>query len=306
MSQFKSQQKGSSGERKSFQSYSLKDETPQDQGRNASAMQIEPKAPFEVRGYEATDFGKATKQGYAQTRQKYGPLAVTDPEYHNKTHKDARFRLNSLQREPLAVDQEERRVIDSIVSERVRETEIQIRDRAHQEGYEQGLALGREEAMQAARIEGEEILLQLREFVTRIEATKDDLLKASEKLIVELILRFAKSIVLRELSIDRDYVTRLAKQLISSTDLREHLRLKISSKDIENMTQIQSDLMHSFSDLKNLRIEESPLIQQGGVILESQWSTTDAAVETQIQRLFDAVLGGAATSQGDSNAGGAP
>jgi len=304
MSNFKNQQTTPRSQGSSFQSYTLKNESPQDQGKGKAPVQMESQTQFEVKGFEMPDFRKQANPGYAHTREKYGPLAVTDPAHQPRTQKDARFRLNSLQREPLAVDQEERRVIDDLVSERVRETENQIREQAQEEGYQKGLALGRDEAMQVVREEGELILSQLRQFMEQIEASKDDILKAQEKLIVEMVLRFAKTIVLRELSMDRDYVVRLAKQLISSTDLRDHLRLKVNARDLANVSQIQSELTRSFSDLKNLRIEESPLIQQGGVILESQWSTTDAAVETQIQRLFETVLEGNPSAQTPVQPGG--
>src|SRR4051812_27273748 len=52
---------------------------------------------------------------YHSVKSKFGPLAATDPERLSRTQKDRRFQLNPLLREPLSVEQEERRVIEEKV-----------------------------------------------------------------------------------------------------------------------------------------------------------------------------------------------
>jgi flagellar assembly protein FliH len=289
MSGFESSQGGGGNRNDRFRGYEIKSPSA-DARTTVQNVESEGSNGFEVRAYELPDFRRIRNAGYQETRAKYGPLAVTDPDHHPRTQRDARFRLNSLQREPLAVDQEERRVIDELVQERVRDTEIQIREQAHQEGYQAGFQQGHEEAEARVRAEGQALLERLRVFANSCEQAKEDILKSQEKLIVELVLRMGRSILLRELTSDKDYILRLARELISSTDLREHLKLKVSENDLADAARVTGELQKAFPDLKNLRIEPSPLVQQGGAILESQWSTTDAAVETQIQRVFDAVL----------------
>jgi flagellar assembly protein FliH len=303
MSDFQNKQRAGQSSVSKFKSFELKNESEIDHGASVRQVENETGSGLDVRSFELVDFRKQRPAGYSETRSKYGPLAVTDPDHHNGNQRDSRFRLNSLQREPLAVDQEERRVIDELVRDRVRETEVQIRAQAQDEGYQAGFQQGREEAMAAVRSEGEMLLQQLATFVGACESAKEGIMKAQEKLVVELVMRLGKTILLRELATDQGHVLRLARELIASTDLRDHLRLKVSARDIEQASQLNAELLKSFPDLKNLRIEESPLVQLGGVILESQWSTTDAAVETQIQRIFDAVLTETPRKESDERGG---
>ena len=105
MSQFKNQQQTSSSGAPHFQGYQLKNEAPQDQAGGNRSVEQEQGTSYDVRSFELTDLRKLKTQGYNEVKAKYGPLAVTDPEHQARSAKDARFRLNSLQREPLAVDQ---------------------------------------------------------------------------------------------------------------------------------------------------------------------------------------------------------
>jgi len=290
MSGFQNSQGGSGGGK--FRSFEIKEPAGADHRASVRQVESETGTGYDIREYQLPDFRQMRGAGYQETRAKYGPLAVTDPDHHARSQKDARFRLNSLQREPLAVDEEEKRVIDELVQERVRETEVQIRETARDQGYQEGFEHGRAEAEAQVRAEGAALLERLSQFVPTCEGAKEQIARAQEKLIVEMILRMGRAVLLRELATDKEHVLRLASEMIASTDLREHLRLKISAQDIEDADRISTELTKTFPELRNLRIEASPLVQQGGAILESQWSTTDAAVETQIQRIFAAVLTG--------------
>jgi len=290
MSGFQNSQGGSGGGR--FRGYEIKEPSGADQRVSVKQVEAESGNGYDIREYQLPDFRKMGGGGYQETRSRFGPLAVTDPDHHARSQKDARFRLNSLQREPLAVDQEEKRVIEELVQERVRETEVQIRETARDQGYQEGFERGHAEAEAQVRSEGAALLDRLSLFVQACEGAKEQIARAQEKLMVEMILRMGRAVLLRELATDKDHVLRLAREMIASTDLREHLRLKVAASDIEDADRISTELSKSFPELKNLRIEASPLVQQGGAILESQWSTADAAVETQIQRIFSAVLTG--------------
>ena len=67
---------------------------------------------------EQYNFEKIYRQGegsYSATKAKYGALAATDPERTRRNQKDRRFSLNHLLRDPLSIEEEERRVIDERV-----------------------------------------------------------------------------------------------------------------------------------------------------------------------------------------------
>src|SRR6476660_1549829 len=63
---------------------------------------------------EQFQFGKLQRAGegdYTATKSKFGPLAGTDEDRPVRAQKDSRFSMNPLLREPLAIEEEERRAI---------------------------------------------------------------------------------------------------------------------------------------------------------------------------------------------------
>src|SRR4051794_15717665 len=77
-----------------------------------------PEAPT-VRQFQFDRLKRAGEGEYEVVKQKYGALAATDPARASRTQKDRRFTLNPLLREPLSVEEEERRVIEEKVRARV-------------------------------------------------------------------------------------------------------------------------------------------------------------------------------------------
>src|SRR4051812_19908756 len=90
---------------------------------------------------------KAPGQGsYEKNKAKFGPIAATDPERAGRPQKDRRFSLNPLVREPLSVEEEERRVIEEKVRARIDAMADEAKAEAAAVGYEDGLEKGYQEA----------------------------------------------------------------------------------------------------------------------------------------------------------------
>ena len=90
---------------------------------------------------------------YPSIKKKFGPIAATDPDRHSKSRKDSRFSMNELLRGPLAVEEEERKIIEEKVRVRVTAVTDEATARAHDKGYQDGLKKGFEEAYAKTREE---------------------------------------------------------------------------------------------------------------------------------------------------------
>jgi flagellar assembly protein FliH len=244
----------------------------------------------QVKAFSFSELQIANKGDYAAVKAKYGSLAVTDEDRYAKSAKDNRFSINPLLRDPLAVEQEERRVIDA----RVREQVEAIREKAYAEGtergFQEGLKRGHEEAFQKFREEGVERLQALEQLIQSFEGLKTEMFKANEKFLLEAIFRISKMVMLKELAADREYLVRLSRELLDRVGLRDNITIRVSPRDQESLAMLRDELPKAMGELKNLQFEVSDEIQLGGCSIETQWNAIDASIETQLNGIHDSFV----------------
>jgi len=242
---------------------------------------------------------EAGKGSYAVIKSKYGAIAPTDMERTNTQQRERRFSLNPLVKEPLSVAQEERRIIDEKVEKEIRLLSIEAREKGEASGYEAGLKKGYEEAFSKFKVEAADKLASFEKMVALCEQAKSEIFKANERFLVETVFRLVRMVTLKELSTDREYVLRLAREILEKVGVRENIRLRIHPKDFETLSLLRQGLESSLGSLKNLNIEVSNQIQEGGCFVETQWNAIDACIETQLKGVHDALLGADATPDTD-------
>lgn len=277
--------------------------TPHDFGRGPT-IQSENAKPLEPRVVKLEiptepvvsqyHFGKIKRGGegdYNRVREKFGPLAATDVHDKDRAVKDRRFSVNPLLRDPLSIEDEERRVIEQKV-----QAEIVIRSqlaeqKGFQAGYEAGLKKGHAEAYDKFSLEGEERLKHFDHFLDEVEQAKSQILKANEHFLIEMIYQISKMITLKELTIDNTYILRLAEQLITQIGVKENVKLRIHPSEQKSIEMLKGELESKIAGLKNLRIETSEDVKRGGCIVETEWNEIDASIENQLHGIRDALLG---------------
>jgi flagellar assembly protein FliH len=239
-------------------------------------------------------FGKLHRKGegsYEATKDKFGSLVSTDAGRVPKGQRDRRFSINPLLREPLSIEEEERRVVEERVKGRLEAIQAEARAKAHEEGYKAGLEQGHQEAYQRFAAESTERLTHFDTMLKDAETAKQEIFRANERFIMELVFRMARMVALKEVSADREYVVRLARELIERIGVRENIRVKICPDDLKTADIIKPGLEAALGALKNLTIEASPQVKRGGCIVETEWNAIDASLDRQFQGIYDALLG---------------
>lgn len=240
------------------------------------------------------------KINYSEVKKKYGSLAITDAERSTRQKQDSRFQLTPLQRDPLAVEEEERRVIDQRVKDRVEALAEEARKNAMGIGYQDGLKKGYIEAFNQFQKDGLQRLELLSRFISEAEGLKEQIFMANERFLIELVYRLAKTVMLKDLSQDPQYLLRLAKELIERVGVRENITLKISDAESETISMLKGNLESMVGNLKNLNVQVSNQVKPGGCIIETEWNAINANLETQLKGLYDSLLG---VEQGESDRG---
>lgn len=255
--------------------------------------ETEPMREPVVRTFKAGKLKKPGEGDYSAVKAKFGALAATDMDRAARSQKDSRFHLNPLVKDPLSVQQEEQRVIEEMLQARMLALDLEVRERAQREGYEAGRKQGHTEAteeFQAACIPRVESLDQ---FLRGCESAKMDIFKANERLLMELVFRIARLLFLKELKADRDYVLRLASELIERVGLKEGVRISISPEEGATLEDFKAKLQTQISGLTNVTVEVSDHVKGGGCIVETKLNAIDASVETQLEGMYQSIFGAA-------------
>jgi flagellar assembly protein FliH len=239
---------------------------------------LEKRAPSQAAPSRGS-FAKAVEGNQAQQNQP------------QKNQKDRRFNLSQLVRSHLSVEEEEQRLMEQRVAEQVALIEAEIKAKATEEGYQDGLNKGRQEAFEQFSAEGMSRMQRLEKVVSEIESAKEELFRANERYLLEMIYRIARSVLLKELSQDRDYLLRLVTELVHRVGVKENVYIRISQAEADTLAQLKDGLEKTFGALKNVTIETSSAVSEGGCLIETEWNAIDARIETQLKGIHEALLG---------------
>ncbi len=262
-----------------------------DRAAKVQVSEIAASAEPTVKEFIFQELRPASENDYAAIEAKYGPLASTHLSDSVKTQKDSRFSINPLLRESLSIEQEEKRVIDEKVQVAVKALYEESKSKAQAIGYEEGLKKGYDEAFAKFVEDGKDRIHHFDTMMKEMVGAKTEIFRANERLLIELIFRISKMLILRELSMDREYVTRLAKELINRSGARDNIVLRISSEDAETVEILKQGLMKSLGQLNNLNVEVSKSVKRGGCQVETEWNEIDASIEKQLESIYLALTG---------------
>jgi flagellar assembly protein FliH len=236
----------------------------------------------QVQSFQMTDL----KQRTGSQRDSEAQVTKQAPRGAVDGKKDYRFMISELARDALSIGQEEERMIEEKAAEKLAELSESTRQQAFAQGHAEGLKKGHDEAFQAFETESAKRLEQLDGLIHSMESAKGALFEANREFLMNVVYRIAKTVLLKEIATDRDYLLRLARELVERSGLRENLTIKIHPDDAQSMEMLKQGLLQSYSSLRNLTIELSDHVEGGGCILETEWGAIDASLATQLSQVL--------------------
>jgi flagellar assembly protein FliH len=180
------------------------------------------------------------------------------------------------------VERQEMGRVEELVQNEVEERLAKLRQSAYTEGFEAGRLEG------SAKAEGEhqEALRPMLEHFTNLlrefDEIKNELYHANEAFLIQLVFQISKQVLLKELSVDRDYVKRIIGTIVEKLGAKDNIRIKVSRVDAQNIEAIKEHLKAEIPDLRNLQIEGSEELLAGGCKVETDLSRINASVENQL------------------------
>ncbi len=236
-----------------------------------------------IRPFVPKTFKTGEQVDYSQRKEIYGGLASTD-ENHN-----IHFALHPDSKKYLGIDQQEKAHLESLISQEVEARVSAIQEEARREGYARGMAEGKIESERKMIEKFDPIWTQFKNLTEHFDRMKEEVYKANERVLIQFLYYISKHLVLRELKTDREYVKRLCMTLIERIGVRDHIKIKISRADQDNIEETKEFLKAQYADLKNIHIEISDELQLGGVKVETNLIKVNASLETQLHAVEESL-----------------
>jgi flagellar assembly protein FliH len=211
--------------------------------------------------------------------------------------KGRRFQVDPILRDLLSVDEETDTEIERRVEAKISQLRADALIEGREEGYEEGYARGKKEAQDAFEAAAQERIARMDVFVAAVEAMKDELFRANERFLIELVFRIAANILQKEIAADPEYVARVVRSIVERVGVKEQLKLIASASQLEALYALLPELEKKHSSLKNISIEGSSQLEDADVVIETDWNRIDATLESQLATLHASVVTGLEESQ---------
>lgn len=204
----------------------------------------------------------------------------------NKATSCSRFERDTLEHfVRLASGDEGDRVDPAAILAGLQAEAEQMREEAREQGLQEGLAEGREAAQQ----EGAAAIQALASAAAAIQQSHDEYVSGLEPEFLRLIRYIAERILDREIRGDLDVVRSTIRAALKNVLEREHIDLHLNPEDIKGLEDEGIDLIAELSKFDQLEIVPDETVGRGGCAVESRTLSVDARLDTQLQRIFDAL-----------------
>jgi flagellar assembly protein FliH len=180
---------------------------------------------------------------------------------------------------------------------RAAELENDARARGLEDGRRQGLAQARAEAAEAALREARDDLAQLAQALASgldsFEESKRQLLAAAECGLLELALAVARRVCKHDAGASSAAARANARAVLEMVKHEGDLELHLSPADYEALQQSVPELLASAGRRAHVELVADGEVARGGCVLHAREGTVDATLETQLERVADALLANA-------------
>ena len=167
--------------------------------------------------------------------------------------------------------------------ERVRQLEQQLvveRREAFEKGKEQGEQQGRQEGEQRARTELQPVIERLNASITQTVGLRPDLRRRAERDVVKLALLIARRILHRQLSVDEEALSALARVAFERLTRSESYRVTVHPQFAAAVASVLPG-----SHASRVKIEPDPACALGTLIVHSSEGTIDASIDAQLEEI---------------------
>lgn len=155
-------------------------------------------------------------------------------------------------------------------------------DRARRAGYQEGLGVGRKEAL--AEMDG--LMRQLAHSIEAVAGLKPRLRQEAEREVVQLSLGIARRVLRREVQVDREAVLGLVKAAFENTSAREVTLVRVHPAHSAKV----AEYLRGIGAPEAIEVKPDAALEMGAVVVETGRGTVDASLETQLEEISNGLV----------------
>jgi len=178
-----------------------------------------------------------------------------------------------------------------ITAERLIEEANQQATHLRDEAFSQGQALGSEEGRLQGYHEIETLLKDAVRIVETARQERAEIIEQCEKDILELALAVAARVIHTEVTINQDIVLAVVKDAIRKAKDQERVVIRVNPIDFETVAAEKVSLQTLLGREMGLDIHGDIGVDSGGCVIEADYGTIDARIDTQMDTVKKALLG---------------
>ena len=173
--------------------------------------------------------------------------------------------------------------------EKAKKQANEIKTNAKQEGYDTGFEDGFKNGKDAAKEEFSPFLNTTQSLIEDLSGFRKEMYEKVEREMVEMVISLTKKIIHFEFSKRENVVQDMIRLAVQSVLDRESMIIKIHPTDKEYAESFRPELLHMFSEIKNINFVANSGIKRGGCMIETNFGIIDARIE-KLEEQIDRIL----------------
>jgi len=149
--------------------------------------------------------------------------------------------------------------------------------------FEDAFAQGEKAGYEMGMKKVDPLVKRINNYIAGLTSFRDELVKKSEKLSVELALIFAEAIVLKECEERREVVMEMARRAVELCEDKGRILIKIRAEDARHIPE---------TSIGSLKVVHDDTLKEPGFVIETAFGDIDGRISTQIEELKKELLNG--------------
>ena len=157
------------------------------------------------------------------------------------------------------------------------------------EAYEKGFAQGEKDGFEMGSKKSEKIVDRIHAMLQDMLAYRQEFIKRYENEILHLICTIAGKVLREAIKVDNQVVREIILDAFKLAADRSEVTVKVNPEDVEYLKEIRPVFFDRIKELKSITIESDPSVSRGGCFMETAFGKVDARIETQLEKIRNAV-----------------
>lgn len=174
------------------------------------------------------------------------------------------------------------------VERMIKEAEMQVAQIEH-DAYQNGYDRGREVGFKKGQSEVRRLIDRLGTIVGQAIDVREEIIAASEKQMVDMILMIARKVIKDEVVERKEVVLNNIREALRRIKDRDRVDIRVNFADLELTTAHKDELIKMMESLRKVNIYEDSRIDRGGCIIETDVGSIDARISTQLKEIEEAI-----------------